>query len=1051
MRYMFSHFNHSKTSKNDMYKANSKSDCDKSDAKKITKMKYIRNNYKTALVIFKFILYNLLFPLYLTNKNISAKRKLSSSQIITIEIFGMGLLNHISKDFSKKPKYIRLKTKNLTDYSLKYINYTSNVTRTITLEFSISTFWGKISLENLFANLPHIKTVDLSKFTDGVKNMKNMFKNCKGLEYVNFGNFDTSSVETMENMFFGTNLQFLDLSKFNTKSVTNMDNMFSESKNLLYLNLNNFVTSKVTTMKYMFKNCKSLMYLNIYSFTEKSKLQYTDIFSGTKEDLIYCVNEGTAPNIAKKLEDKTTVNACSNECFNAPKKLIPEKNICLDECSEDETYIYEYHNLCYNHSLEETDVVQVSEEIIDIKIENITDEETEETIEEETEKISEKATEKITEKVTDKITEGKKDEIMDNCSTEDFFKGKCQSGNQTLTTEKKDSMISNIVDNIIRGNLNTLLDDIASGETNDFYIKEDDVIFQITTTENQDNDEYNNVSTIHLGKCEDILKEKYGIAPNASLIILKIDYFMEGLQIPIIGYEVFHPENKSKLNLDYCKDILINYNIPVSINEDEISKYDPNSEYYNDECSLSTSGDGTDMTLSDRQREYNENNMSLCESKCNFTEYNVDSKKSVCMCEIKSKIYSISEILDSKETVSKDFNVDNTTTSSSSSLSLMKCYNALFSKYGLLKNLGNYSLLLIIVCFSISSIFFYKVGYTLLCNDIIQILSIKEQNEQKLNIYNSELNNEIKPKKKKKKKKMKRASLSPANPGRKSIKGKIETIDSINTGKDVNIYKSFSKIDLKQIPNNQVNKIISPKIEEKSQENKIQSIQYYDFELNNFSYKEALEKDKRSFIEYYISLIRAKHPIIFAFIPIKDYNSMITKLGILLISFGVVYAINALFFNESTIHQIYKDKGVYNFGYFLPYTMASFIIAHIIVIILKYVFLSERNIIEIKNQETRSKAGEIVDDVKRCLIIKYIVFYVAGILFLILFWYYLSSICAVYQNSQVFLIINTFISSFFSLIYPFFINLIPTSIRIFSLNYNNREIFYKTSKIIQII
>ena len=762
MKYMFSYNNHSSTSKNDMFKVKSKNDCDKSDAKKITKKKYIRNNYKTAIVIFKFIIYNLLFPLYLTNKNILAPRKLADSrQIITIEIFGKGLLNHISNEFNQKPKTIYLKNKTIKDYSLKYIRYTSNVTRNVTLEFSISTFRNKISLENLFANLPHIKTVDLSKFTDEVWNMKNMFKNCKGLEYVNFGNFDTSYVTTMENMFFGTNLQFLDLSNFDTSSVSNMDNIFSESKNLLYLNLNNFNTIKVTTMNNMFKNCKSLMYLNIYSFQENSKLVYTDIFSGTKEDLIYCVNASTAPNIAEKLKDKTTVNSCANECFNAPKKLIPEKNICLDECSEDDTYIYEYHNLCYNYSLEETDVVQASEEIVDIILEEATEEVSEETSEEVTEETpkevtgetAEEVTEEITEKVTDKITEGKKDEIMDNCSTEDFFKGKCQSGNQTLSTEKKDNMISNIVDNIISGNLNNLLDDIASGETNDFYIKEDDVIFQITTTENQDNDEYNNVSTIHLGECEDVLKQTYGIDPNASLIILKIDYFMEGLQIPIIGYEVFHPENKSKLNLDFCKDILINYNIPVSINEDEISKYDPNSEYYNDECSHSTSGDGTDMTLRDRQREYNENNMSLCESKCNFTEYNIDSKKSVCMCEIKSKIYSISEILDSKETVSKDFNIDSTSTSSSSSLSLMKCYNALFSKYGLLKNLGNYILLLMIVCFSISSIFFNKVGYTLLCNDIIQILSIKEQNEQKLNIYNSELNNESKPQKKRRKKK----------------------------------------------------------------------------------------------------------------------------------------------------------------------------------------------------------------------------------------------------------------------------------------------------------
>ena len=224
--------------------------------------------------------------------------------------------------------------------------------------------------------------------------------------------------------------------------------------------------------------------------------------------------------------------------------------------------------------------------------------------------------------------------------------------------------------------------------------------------------------------------------------------------IPIIGYEVFHPENKSKLNLDYCKDFLINYNIPVSINEDEIAKYDPNSEYYNDECSVSTSEDGTDMTLSDRQKEYNDNNMSLCENKCNFTEYNISSKKSVCMCEIKSKIYTISEILESKETVSKDFNIENTTESSSSSVNLMKCYNTLFSKLGLLKNLGNYILLLMIVIFSASSIFFYKVGYVLLDNDIKQILLIKEKNEENINIYNytqKKDSKELKSKKKKKK------------------------------------------------------------------------------------------------------------------------------------------------------------------------------------------------------------------------------------------------------------------------------------------------------------
>ena len=198
-------------------------------------------------------------------------------------------------------------------------------------------------------------------------------------------------------------------------------------------------------------------------------------------------------------------------------------------------------------------------------------------------------------------------------------------------------------------------------------------------------------------------------------------------------------------------------------------------------------------------------------------------------------------------------------------------------------------------------------------------------------------------------------------------------------------------------------------------------------------------------------LLRAKHPIIFSFIPSKDYNSMIIKVDLFLIGFGVIYAMNALFFNESTIHQIYQDKGAYNFGYFLPKIILSFLIAHIFITGLKFIFLSERNILDIKHQDTRNKAADQVDKVKRCLIIKYIVFYIAGVVFLVLFWYYLSSFGAVYQNSQIFLIINAFLSSFLSLLYPFFINLIPAFIRIYSLNNSSRECFYKANKYIQII
>ena len=51
---------------------------------------------------------------------------------------------------------------------------------------------------------------------------------------------------------------------------------------------------------------------------------------------------------------------------------------------------------------------------------------------------------------------------------------------------------------------------------------------------------------------------------------------------------------------------------------------------------------GTDITLTDRKNEYNENNMALCEVNCKYDGYNSKVKKSKCECEIKSNMSLIS-------------------------------------------------------------------------------------------------------------------------------------------------------------------------------------------------------------------------------------------------------------------------------------------------------------------------------------------------------------------------------------------------------------------------
>ena len=72
-------------------------------------------------------------------------------------------------------------------------------------------------------------------------------------------------------------------------------------------------------------------------------------------------------------------------------------------------------------------------------------------------------------------------------------------------------------------------------------------------------------------------------------------------------------------------------------------------------------------------------------------------------------------------------------------------------------------------------------------------------------------------------------------------------------------------------------------------------IKYNDFELNNLTYEEALKIDKRNYYQYYISLIKSKHDIIFTFFTKNDFNSTIIKISLLLLSFSLYFTINGLF------------------------------------------------------------------------------------------------------------------------------------------------------------
>ena len=123
---------------------------------------------------------------------------------------------------------------------------------------------------------------------------------------------------------------------------------------------------------------------------------------------------------------------------------------------------------------------------------------------------------------------------------------------------------------------------------------------------------------------------------------------------------------------------------------------------------------------------------------------------------------------------------------------------------------------------------------------------------------------------------------------------------------------------------------------------------FNDYEINSLSYKEALFYDKRTYFEYYLSLLRRKQLIIFCFYTYNDYNSKSIKICVFFFTFSLNYTVNTLFFTDETLHQVYEDNGEFNFMYQLPQMLYSMVISSLINIIIKSFSMSEQNILSLK-------------------------------------------------------------------------------------------------------
>ena len=270
-----------------------------------------------------------------------------------------------------------------------------------------------------------------------------------------------------------------------------------------------------------------------------------------------------------------------------------------------------------------------------------------------------------------------------------------------------------------------------------------------------------------------------------------------------------------------------------------------------------------------------------------------------------------------------------------------------------MRNIGSYIIIIVLIINVVNIGIFYKKEFKNLKEEIFKILnntckkktkhfkSLKRKSKSNINLISLNIN--------------KNMEINKSSTNNDSITNKKKEINNkiknTNTSKNNNSLRIFKR---------------------KTGKNKSKKIELNgltDNEINSFNFEKALKYDNRTYYEYYISLLKTKHLLIFTR---NDYNSPIIKICLFFFSFSLLFVVNSLFFQEKKIQKIYKNNGYFDFIYEIPQVCYSAIISSIINYLLKYFALSEKKIIDLK----RTKNIQIVTEIRKALIIKFILFYI---------------------------------------------------------------------------
>ena len=941
---------------------------------------------------------------------------------------------------------------------IKYNNETIGVTSNLHLldgKLDIEIYFEPIvtDMEKFFAdidgNTVYIVSIDFSHFDSSfVTNMGSMFSGCDSLKSLNFENINTSNVMSMSNMFeFCTSLESLDLSNFDLSKLENMSKMFYNCILLMSIDFSNYKTISLKNIDSVFENCYDLESINLLFFDTSKVESMNSLFSNCYN--IREINISHFDTSLVKYMDNMFYNCYSLEILdisNFNMLQIISANDMLTGLSN-LNYINLYNIQDNNGIISQSSLNNDNTRYVPFYVcqrENI---------------------------ITNSLS-------LTCC---EYYLNEAHCDNEDIPSPEIDDNINNenMDINIISIN-DTDIPDI-SNFINDLYneiiANMSDIEFTIIQS-NIFNLEYSNykqqlnnkllkdISTINLGQCEEKLRQQENLDPSEEFIIIKLDIKNKTINATYVQYEIYNPSTYQKVSLNICQNISIEIYTPVEIDEDKLKLisnlkdngydiFNIRDQFYNDICHTYTSLNGVDMPLSSRKNLIYDpmKDIYLCQSGCQFSNFNIETNKAKCNCKVQDNfIKDITNIhFDKSELIDSFYD-----TLYNSNFRILKCFKLLFSIEGIKNNYCLYIMSGLFGFFIIFIVVYVIKGRNKIINIISNIAESKIDknitNEEKIKETNNFENN---PKNTKQKINNMDNLQAPVKRKYKSKNKNTEKINVLNVGENDFDTKEVVNKEMKEIKekNNEINKDKNENELDKINKIKEEYKDLKDEELNDLEYEIAVIIDKRTFCQYYYSLLKKNQLIIFTFINIDDYNLISIKILLFIVSTSLFFSINAFFFYDETMNKIYDDNGSFNFIIQLPQIIYSSIISSIIKIILYKLSISENQILDLKKEKDLDKFKEKANKIKKNIKIKLIIFLVLSTILMIFYWYFISCFGAAYKNTQLILIKDVLISFTTSMLYTFLFKLFPSIFRIPSLRSPNKDqkYLYKISKILNMI